>query len=151
VALNLPPEAAAFLRRRHVMTLASQGSDGPWAAALFYATDGDDLLFLSAPSSRHARDLAADPRCAATIQDQEQDWRAIQGIQLAGSAARLEGAAAEAARALYAERFAFVRPEHAPAAVAQALARVAWYRLAVRRLRFIDNRRGFGQRQEFEA
>jgi uncharacterized protein len=149
--LNLAPDVAAFLHEHHVMTLATQGDQGPWAAALFYAIDGDDLLFLSTPASRHGRDLANDPRCAATIQDQEQDWRSIRGIQLEGVAAPLAGDERDRARRLYAERFAFVRPELAPAAILEALARVQWYRLRVARLFFINNSRGFGRRQQFGA
>ena len=147
--LQLTEEVETFLRGHHVMTLATQGEQGPWAAALFYARDGDDLVFLSTPASRHARDLARDPRCAATIQGQEQDWRSIRGIQLEGVAAPLEGAQREPARRIYAERFAFVRPGVAPAAIVEALARVQWYRLRVARLFFIDNSRGFGRRQQF--
>lgn len=149
--LQLTEDAAAFLRGHHVMTLATQGEQGPWAAALFYACDGDGLVFLSTPASRHARDLARDPRCAATIQGQEQDWRGIRGIQLEGAVEPLAGAGREQARRLYAERFAFVRPEQAPAAILEALARVQWYRLRVARLFFIDNSRGFGRRQQFGA
>jgi uncharacterized protein YhbP (UPF0306 family) len=151
VALNLTPEVAAFRDEHHVLTLATQGAEGPWAAALFYAPAGDDLVFLSAPGSRHGRDLAREPRCAATIQDQEQDWRSIRGIQLEGVATQLAGAEREEARRLYADRFAFVRPQLAPAAILEALARVQWYRLRVARLLFIDNRLGFGKRQEFRA
>lgn len=149
MALNLPDEAADFLRGHHVMTLATQDAEGPWAAALFYACDGEELVFLSAPASRHGRALAQDARCAATIQGQEQDWRGIRGIQLEGVAVQLAGEERERARRLYAGRFAFVRPEQAPAAILEALARVQWYRLRVQRLYFIDNRRGFGKRQEF--
>lgn len=149
MALNLSDEAAAFLHAHHVLTLATQGPEGPWAAALFYAVEGDDLLFLSTPFSRHGRDLARDPRCAATIQGQEQDWRSIRGLQIEGYASALEGAERERARRVYGERFAFVRQGSAPAAIAQALARVQWYRLRMERLLFIDNSRGLGRRQEF--
>ncbi len=151
MALNLPAEAGSFLQRHHVMTLATVGAEGPWAAALFYAPDGDDLVFLSAPGSRHGRDLAAHPGCAATIQAQEHDWASIQGIQLEGVADPLDGADGERAQSVYAQRFAFVRPEHAPAAIAQALARVRWYRLRIARLFFIDNRLGLGRRRQFDA
>ncbi len=151
MALNLPPPVQEFLAGHHVMTLATQGGDGPWAAALFYAVDGDALVFLSAPGSRHGRDLALQARCAATIQGQERDWSAIQGIQLEGLAAPVEGAERERVRRLYAERFPFVRPGHAPDAIVRALARVQWYRLRISRLCFIDNSRGLGQRQQFDA
>ena len=151
MALNLTAPVHEFVARHHVMTLATQGSEGPWAAALFYVPDGDGLVFLSAPGSRHGRDIALQPRCAATIQGQEQDWSAIRGIQLEGVAATLEGAERERARQLYAGRFSFVRPGNAPDAILRALARVQWYRLAIARLFFIDNSRGLGQRQQFDA
>jgi uncharacterized protein len=32
-----------------------------------------------------------------------------------------------------------------------ALARVRWYRLRISRLYFIDNARGFGQREQFDS
>ena len=37
--LQLTDDVEAFLRGHHVMTLATQGEQGPWAAALFYACD----------------------------------------------------------------------------------------------------------------
>ncbi|MCM2251181.1 MAG: pyridoxamine 5'-phosphate oxidase family protein [Ramlibacter sp.] len=151
MALNLPPVTADFLARHHVMTLATQGEAGPWAAALFYVRDGDGLVFLSSPGSRHCRDLALRPRCAATIQSQPDDWRGIQGIQLEGQVSELQGAERARAERLYGERFSFVRPAGAPAAILAALARVRWYRLDIARLYFIDNQRGFGSREQFDA
>ncbi len=149
--MKLPPEVAEFLAAHHVMTLATQGASGPWAAAVFYARDGDDLVFLSSLSSRHCTDLAADSRCAATIHGETLDWRSIRGIQLEGHVGELTGDDRARAQQLYAERFPFIRPGGAPAAIAAALARVRWYRLRIARLHFIDNARGFGQRQQFEA
>jgi hypothetical protein len=151
MALRLPPETADYLSQHHVMTLATQGDDGPWAAALFYVRDGDDLIFLSSPSSRHCRDLALQPRCAATIQSDAGDWRSIQGIQIEGFVSELQGGERTRAEQLYGERFPFVRPGKAPPAIVVALARVRWYRLRISRLYFIDNQRGFGQRQQFDA
>lgn len=133
------------------MTLATQGDAGPWAAAVFYAVQGDDLIFLSSPATRHCIDLARDARCAATIQSQPEDWRSIQGVQIEGRVAELQGAALDAARDAYAARFPFVRPAGAPAAIVAALARVRWYRLRIARLWFIDNARGFGDRRQFDA
>jgi uncharacterized protein len=151
MALSLPAAPAEFLARHHVMTLATQGSEGPWAAALFYVRDEDDLIFLSSPSSRHCRDLALQPRCAATIQSDVDDWRSIQGIQIEGQASELQAGERSHAQQLYGERFPFVRPGIAPTAIVQALARVRWFRLRIACLYFIDNRLGFGQRQQFKA
>jgi hypothetical protein len=66
MAAPLAPELAAYLANHHVMTLATQGSNGPWAAAVFYAWFDGALIFLSSPKSRHAANLAQDGRCAAT-------------------------------------------------------------------------------------
>jgi uncharacterized protein YhbP (UPF0306 family) len=149
--LNLPPAAAACLAGHHVMTLATQGSEGPWAAAVFYAVHADDLIFLSAPTTRHCRNLALDPRCAATIHAEVDDWQAIQGIQLEGRVSALQGGELEQARQRYAERFPFVRGAGVATTIVQALARVRWYRLRIERLSFIDNRRGLGHREQFDA
>jgi uncharacterized protein YhbP (UPF0306 family) len=147
---GLPPEVVAYLADHHVMTLASQGVDGPWASAVFYALDGGSLLFLSAPTTRHARNLELDDRCAVTIQDDIADWKAVKGIQLEGRVARLVGDEATAAHRRYAEKFPLVSPlAKIPPAIVEALARIRWYRLTPSRLYFIDNARGFGHRDEF--
>lgn len=141
--------ALAFLRAHHVLTLATAGEDGPWAAAVFYASRGFDLWFLSSPRSRHARHLAARPRAAGTVQDDTGDWRAVRGLQLEGPVRLLEGAEEEEARALYAERFPLVAPGGgAPPEIAAALARVRWFRLSPERLYLVDNAAGFGDREE---
>lgn len=147
---GLPPEVAAYLADHNVMTLATQGVEGPWASAVFYALDGGSLVFLSAPKTRHARNLELDDRCAATIQDDTADWKAVKGIQLEGRVARLAGAEATAAHRRYAEKFPLVSPlAKIPAAIVEALAKIRWYRLTPSRLYFIDNSKGFGHRDEF--
>jgi uncharacterized protein YhbP (UPF0306 family) len=148
---SLPPPLAQYLQRHHVMTLATQGPDGPWAAAVFYAEDGVDLLFLSSPASRHGRNLAQHARCAATIQQDYSDWAQIQGVQLEGRVIELHGDVARVARECYARKFPIVGAAGgAPAEIAAALQRVHWYRLVPERLYFIDNSRGFGHRETVE-
>lgn len=151
-----PPAAAArgarqraldYLAAHNVTTLATAGPEGPWAAAVFYASDGFRLTFLSAASTRHARQLAADPRVAATVQEDYRDWPSIRGVQLEGTARLLEGEAREAARARYAAKFPIVGPA-ALEPIARALLRVSWYELLPTRVYFIDNSRGLGHRDE---
>jgi uncharacterized protein YhbP (UPF0306 family) len=138
--------ALAYLADHHVMTLATQGPLGLWAAAVFYAGKGFQLYFLSAAHTRHARNIASSPQIAATIQEDYVDWRSIQGIQLEGKARRLEGEERDAAITLYGDKFPFVaRPT---VVVKEALARVEWYCLLPERLFFVDNSRGFGHRDE---
>ena len=146
---TLRADADAYLASHHVMTLATQGLEGPWASAVFYAMDGSSLIFLSAPTTRHARNLEQDARCAAAIQDDTGDWKAVKGMQIEGRVQRLDGPAALLARERYAERHALVSPAAAmPPAIAEALAKVGWYRLLPTRMYYIDNSRGFGHREE---
>ncbi len=136
--------ALAYLANHQVITLATSGPDGLWAAAVFYASDGFELFFLSAGHTRHARNIAASPAVAATIQEDYSDWPAIQGIQLSGTAHLLAGLDQDRAIALYRDKFPFIA-QPIPALVT-ALTRVNWYRLAPDTLYFVDNTKGFGHR-----
>jgi len=148
---GLAHEVADYLARHHVLTLATCGPDGPWAAAVFYVHDGGALTFLSSPATRHCRNLAHDARCAATIHDDTGEWSRIKGVQLEGRARELQGDEARLARQRYGEKFPLIaRAASAPAPILQALAKVRWYRIEAQRLYFIDNSRGFGHREQVE-
>lgn len=141
-------EVAHYLQRHHVMTLATCGADGPWASAVFYVNIGPALYFLSSPSSRHARNLAADPRCAATVQQECSDWKQIQGVQLEGRVEQVYSDDELRARQCYGDKFPLVgRLDGAPALIVAAFAKVRWYRLRATRMHFIDNSLGFGHRE----
>lgn len=139
-------EALAYLAGHHVMTLATAGQDGVWAAAVFYASDGFALTFLSAGHTRHARAIAADPRVAVTIQEDYADWPSIKGIQLAGVARRLVGEEREAAIGRYKHKYPFIA-QPIPALMT-ALAKVTWYVVDPDEVYFIDNTKGFGHRDQ---
>jgi hypothetical protein len=148
---TLPPVAADYLARQHVMTLATFGAAGPWAAAVFYVHAGPEIYFVSSPRSRHVGDLTRDPRCAATVQANCTEWAQIKGIQMAGRAFEIRGEEEAHALRLYGEKFPLVGAlGSAPAAIVAALARVRWYRLRVECLYFIDNSRGLGQRERYD-
>ena len=134
--------ALAYLAAHNVMTLATKSV---WAAAVFYASEGFTLYFVSSPKSRHARDLAQDPRVAAAIHEDYRDWREIQGIQLSGTVERLEGAERDAALACYQQKFSFLKTE---TTLIEALAKAACYRLTSSEVHFIDNTAGFGTRTQ---
>lgn len=148
---GLRERVRSYLREHHVMTLASHGDQGVWAAALFYANDGFAIYFLSSPTSRHCRNLARNPRASATVHDNYTDWREIKGVQLEGIASVLAGEEEEQARRLYGAKFPIVgKLAQAPASIAEALAKVRWYKLDPQRLYFIDNSAGFGHRDEID-
>jgi len=151
--------------RRHIMnllaahttmTLATIGPDGaPQAAAVFYAYDDDfNLYFLSESTTRHGRNVAVNPRAAATIQADGQDWRQICGLQIEGTVALVEGAR-ELAHAIrvYSARFNFLTglltgTTEGPRELIGPLARSRFYVLRPSWIRLIDNRVQFGYKEE---
>lgn len=141
-------QALAYLEQHTVLSLATYGRQGVWAAAVFYANDGFDLYFLSAGHTRHGQDLDKNPRAAATVQENYSDWPAIQGIQLEGQVRLLAGEERGLAIALYRRKYAFL--QNAGAALEAELEKINWYCLAPDRLYFIDNSQGFGHRDEIK-
>jgi uncharacterized protein YhbP (UPF0306 family) len=140
-----------YLRDHHVATLATFGSEGLWAAAVFYVYDGDALLFLSSPTSRHCLNLAQNPHVAVTIQEDYSDWLEIKGVQIEGVASEISGVEEEKARKLYGQKFSVVGMlPLAPSAIVKALAKVRWYKIVPQRLYFIDNSLGLGNREEIK-
>jgi hypothetical protein len=138
--------ALDYVTNHRVMTLATSGRDGIWAAALFYVNEGFDFYFLSAGHTRHAEHMRQNPRVAATIQEDYAGWREIQGIQLEGAVFLLEGRLRELAQSMYLEKYSFIRRAAGP--VRAALAQVNWYHLEPEHLFFVDNSRGFGHRDQ---
>jgi uncharacterized protein YhbP (UPF0306 family) len=142
---------AAFLDAHHVMSLATTGPQGPHAANLFYARDGFALLWVSDPRSRHSAELEADPRVAATVAPDDQDFAAICGLQISGEAHRLRSTShSGCARALLEARYPFLRHLSDRSDLQQAYESAELYRLVPRRLVLIDNRRGFGHKETLD-
>lgn len=139
-------QALNYISNHQVLTLATSGPDGVWAAAVFYVNDTFDFYFLSAGHTRHARHVARNPRVAATIQEDYAGWEEIKGIQMEGSVFLLSGVEESAAIALYRQKYRFLA--EANAEMEAALDQVNWYHLLPERLYFIDNSRGLGHREQ---
>lgn len=143
---SLKDKALDYIQAHNVMTLATSGTEGVWAAAVFYVSEGFSFYFLSAPTSRHAQIIAANPKIAVTIQTDTKVWTEIKGIQAEGEVVRLAGRAQAHAIGLYARKFPLIL--NAPPTIARALGKVAWYQFTPSQLYFIDNSAGFGQRDQ---
>jgi uncharacterized protein YhbP (UPF0306 family) len=153
-ALEARARVRALLSSNRVMTLASAGSSGPWAAPVFYAehfeADGSlRLVFVSSPSSRHAVELERDARVGAAVHDDAPDWQSIRGVQFAGRARVLDVDEAHAAKPIYATKFPLIGDAaQAPEPIVQAFARARWFVLVVERAFLTDNAVAFGRREE---
>ncbi len=149
---ELEEQILEYLRTHNTMTLGTCLRGVPWNATVFYASDGFQLYFFSAPDSRHCANLAANPRVAVTVQEDYRDWREIKGIQLEGRAERVDSVLAKGkAMAVYAKKYPgiislFTDPESG--IYHRAFLKVKFYRVIPETLYYIDNRQGFGKRRE---
>ena len=134
------------------MALATRGPDGLWVASLYFAGNLEALYFLSSPRSRHGQNLQVDPAVAVAINEDEHDWRAIRGVQLEGTCAPA-ASPGEWLRGwrTYLAKFPVARDlfrGRAGSGVARKVANTRLYVVRPRRVFYLDNQIGFGQRQE---
>ena len=140
---NLP---IAELLLYSTMTLATSDHDGgPHAAAVYFATDDNlDFYFFSDLHSQHGQDLAIRPQCAIAIYPECQDWRDIRGLQLRGDARPIQpGQKWEYAWSAYRAKFSFVSE------MRELVVRNQFYMFIPTWVRLVDNRIGFGFKQEW--
>lgn len=151
MSASLRQRVLEFLDEHHVMTLATQGTAGLWAAAVFYAHEGLDLYFLSSPKSRHGQDIDTGADIAVSIQRDYDDWPGIRGVQMAGRAEPLADAERDRVKTLYGERFPVVgKAAAAPRAILEALGKARWYCFRPATVYLVDNRLGFAHREKLD-
>jgi uncharacterized protein YhbP (UPF0306 family) len=130
------------------MTLATAGKHGePHAAAVYFAADETfNLYYFSETSSQHALDSGQEPRAAVAIQAEVAGWQQIHGLQMRGMVRAVDSKHEwQAAWQLYREKFPFVLDLENVITTNQLYAFTAsWIRL-------VDNRQGFGFKQEWEV
>jgi uncharacterized protein YhbP (UPF0306 family) len=138
----------AYLREHRVATLAVTDSAGVHATAVFYAVNDDlHLFFVTDPTSRHGQALLATGTVAGTVQDDRQEWHAVTGIQFHGAVRQLDGDDRHRGWELYTARFPFLLTGNV--VLTGALAKSALWRIEPTWLRLIDNRLGFGHKEEW--
>lgn len=126
-----------FIRRHHVLSLATQSADGLWCAALFYAYSADlqAFVFTSDPTTRHAQEMEREPKVAASIVLETRVVGRVQGLQIEGVARRAEGTEFEAAKRTYVKKFPYA-----------AVAELHLWLLRPQKLKLTDNTLGFGRK-----
>lgn len=136
------PRIVRFLRRHHVLVLATAATGVPYCADLFYAYDQErnELVFTSDETTRHGREMLLCPAVAGSVVLETRVVGRVQGLQLCGCAERGD----ERARKLYLQRFPYA-----------ALSPLTLWRLRPAFMKYTDNTLGFGTKliwnQENEA
>lgn len=145
---NYDKEALAYLESHHVMTLATFGTEGPWAAAVFYINQGFTLYFLTESHTRHGRNIQANPLISGAIHEDYHDWREIKGIQFQGEAVPVTPI--EKARVLtyFITKFPSVQSFISIPRYMTIIARSLLYRIKPHELWYLDNQKGFSRREK---
>ncbi len=157
---QLTPGAAravgGFLDSHTTMTLATSGDDGPSAAALFFAHDPDlNLYFISDKNTRHAAHIEQDSEVGVAINGQHEDWFDIRGLQIKGVASIVRPGLRDKALKTYLEKFPtldrlFTSPSsEQERRIARAFGTSPFFQVRPKWIRFIDNSKAFGHREEF--
>lgn len=122
-----------FLRRHHVLTLATAADGVPYCANAFYAYDAarNRLIFTSDPETRHAQQMCSQTQVAASVVLETRIVGKVQGLQLCGSVSRGD----EEDKRRYVRRFPYA-----------ALAELTLWALTPDYLKFTDNTLGFGKK-----
>ncbi len=126
-----------FIRKHHVMTLATAGRDEVYCANVFYAFDADAgvFIFTSDDKTRHYVEMKDSGFAAGSIVLETRNVGKIQGLQLQGKVHMPEGEELARARRRYLKRF--------PYAAATGL--TLWVMRPVF-MKLTDNRLGFGKK-----
>ncbi len=143
-----------YLEDHHTLSLATVREGRPHAATVFYVNWEFTLYFVSSPTSHHGMDISCNAQVSATIDEDYAQWSLIKGIQLSGTAQPVGGIWEMGRLALsFVKKFPdvanfFKSPQKLTDNIFNKVAGVRFYELVPSRILFINNERGFGNREE---
>ncbi len=127
-----------FIKKHHVLTLATSLGDAPYCANAFYAYDAlrNRFVFTSSVDTRHGAEMVKNTRVAASIVWETKIVGKIQGLQLEG---RVVAADAKDAQC-YTRHFPYT-----------ALASLTLWAIEPTMIKYTDNTLGFGKKLIWNA
>lgn len=139
-----------FIKKHHVLTLATSGGGVPYCCNIFYAYDAGRNLFVftSDLSTKHGADMVKQGFVAASIVLETRNVGIVQGLQIQGEAVAVKGAEdnggtdkadtagiTASAKSTYLKRFPYA-----------AAADLSLWVLRPTFMKLTDNRLGFGKK-----
>ena len=136
-------DALDYMGSKKTLTMATCGSDGPWAATLTYVNDDADVFVWTRPNSSTAKHVDENSTVAFAIDEYTEDWRETKGIQARGQCSVVQGEDVAKVADLFGQKFPDLRPG--------ATSAVVFYRISPSSLEYIDNSRGVEEAGDFGA
>ncbi len=126
-----------FIKKHHVLTIATAIDSVPWTASCFYVYLEDEgaFVFTSDDNTRHGKEFDNNQLVAGTVVLETNVIGKIQGIQFSGEVSRPDDAFHKKAKKAYLKRF--------PVA---ALMNTSLWLVRLDHIKMTDNRLGFGKK-----
>ncbi len=140
---QIPNDVLDYLSSQKSLTLATHGSDGPWAATLTFVNDGALIYVWTKPGTNTARHIDEEPVVAFAIDEYAEDWRQTKGVQGRGGCSVVQGEEIARAADLFGQKYPQLRPG--------ATSAVVFFRIDPDALEYIDNARGIAEEGDFGA
>jgi len=126
-----------FLRKHHVLTIATTVDNEPWCANCFYVYLGEEnaLVFTTDTDTRHGKEFIKNPLVAGSVVLETMVIGRIRGIQFQGIVSEPQGELLSKVKSAYLKRF--------PVA---ALMDTRLWVVKLTYIKMTDNRFGFGKK-----
>ena len=126
-----------FLRKHHVLTIATTVDNEPWCANCFYVYLGEEnaLVFTTDTDTRHGKEFIKNPLVAGSVVLETMVIGRIRGIQFQGMVSEPQGELLSKVKSAYLKRF--------PVA---ALMDTRLWVVKLTLIKMTDNRFGFGKK-----
>ena len=138
-----PPEKRItdFIKKHHVLTLATTVNDIPWCCNCFYAymEEENAFVFTSDNDTRHVKEFTANENVAGSVVLETKIVGKIQGIQFKGRISNPVDEQLTKCRRRYLRRFPYA-----------ALMETSLWILNLEYIKMTDNRLGFGKKLVWE-
>jgi hypothetical protein len=127
---------ARFIKKHHVLTLATSNGNVTWTSHVFYAWLPEEtvLVFTTDPDTRHGKEMMSQPVVSGGIVLETKVIGRIRGVQLTGRAESV-GNDPGIYRSAYIKRFPFA-----------LAAKLDLWVLRIEQVKMTDNRLGFGKK-----
>jgi uncharacterized protein YhbP (UPF0306 family) len=141
--MNIPDDRIVrFIKKHHVLTLATSNDNKPWCANCFYAylEDENCFVFTSDNDTKHAIEAAINPSVAGSIVLETRIVGKIQGIQFRGIMNIADNKIMPKIKKAYLKRFPYA-----------IFANTNLWILKINYLKMTDNSLGFGKKLIWKA
>jgi uncharacterized protein len=134
---ELPDRIIKFIKKHHLLTLATMDENGPWCCSCFYTFIKEENLFVitSDIKTKHIQNIRNSKNVAGTIALETKIIGKIRGIQFSGTLEELEDDKLKIAKKAYLKRFPIAR-----------LMETTLWGISLKYVKMTDNRLGFGKK-----